>query len=316
MPTDLNDGANDSIDSSGPPDASGGGDSSTDRGDGATDRSADDSGRTGGRFGLGDSLLVVGAGEAGQWIADVLAVEDTAFCDTNPDAARTAAEAVGGRAVEIDSEERFDLVGIAVPISATEEAIAAHAPKARRGAFDVTGTMQGPMEAMAAHAPDAERVSLHPLFAPEHAPGTVATVVDGADGRSDTDDPPHDVERVTDPGSLAADIATALRAAGNEPFVTTPEEHDLAMETVQARAHAAVLAFSLAAEPVDERFHTPVSKALAEVAARVTDGSPRTYAEIQAAFAGSEAVAEAASRIAEASGEEFCRLYREAGEEP
>ena len=266
---------------------------------------------------VGESLLVVGAGTVGRWIADVLDVADTAFCDTDSATARTAADATGGRVVDIDSEERFDVVAIAVPISVATEAIAAHAPKADRAVFDVTGTMREPLTVMAEHAPDVECVSLHPLFAPEHAPGTVAMVTDAAESPGeDTDDPGN--ERESDADSVTAGIEAALRAAGNEPFVTTAEEHDRAMVTVQARTHAAVLAFSLAAEPVDERFHTPVSGALSEIVARITDGTPRTYAEIQAVFDGSDDVAAAAARLAKADSEEFERLYREAsaGEGP
>ena len=281
---------------------------------------------------VGESLLVVGAGTVGRWIADVLDVADTAFCDTDSATARTAADATGGRVVDIDSEERFDVVAIAVPISVATEAIAAHAPKADRAVFDVTGTMREPLAAMAEHAPDVECVSLHPLFAPERAPGTVAMVAEngndvsdgngGDDGRSadEGNGVETDGDREGENGneSVAAGIEAALRAANNEPFVTTAEEHDRAMVTVQARTHAAVLAFSLAAEPVDERFHTPVSGALSEIVARITDGTPRTYAEIQAVFGGSDDVAAAAAHLAEADSEEFERLYREAsaGEGP
>jgi len=264
------------------------------------------------------SLLVVGAGPVGRWIAGVLGAGDTAFCDVDPDVARTAADAVGGRVVEPDSAERFDLVALAVPISVVEDAITTHAPKAHEGLFDVTGTMGEPVAAMATHAPEIERVSLHPLFAPERAPGRVAMVTeepsgDEEDGTGiDADRTGRDDSGDSDPGSVAAAIAAALRATGNEPFETTPSEHDRAMETVQARAHAAVLAYSLAAEPVDERFHTPVSEALTEVAARVTDGEARTYTEIQGAFEGSDAVAAIARKIADADGDEFRRLYCEA----
>ncbi|MFW6436944.1 MAG: prephenate dehydrogenase, partial [Halococcoides sp.] len=91
-------------------------------------------------------------------------------------------------------------------------------------------------------------------------------------------------------------------------------EHDRAMETVQASAHAAVLAFGLAAESVDERFHTPVSRALFEALEAVTGGEPRVYADIQATFPGAEQVADAAARIAAADRAAFEACYREADE--
>ncbi|PSP74647.1 prephenate dehydrogenase [Halobacteriales archaeon QS_3_64_16] len=257
--------------------------------------------------------MIVGAGAVGRWIAGVLDCEDTAFCDTDPATASEAAGSVGGRVIDLDSAERFDVVAIAVPIPAATDAIATHAPKAERAIVDAAGTMGEPVAAMAEHAPDLERLSLHPLFAPEHAPGTVAMVTDSGDVAGEDSDNRESGDE-SDVGSVAARIGAALRAAGNEPFVTTPEEHDRAMKTVQARTHAAILAFALAAEPVDGRFHTPVSRALSDVAARVTSGDPAIYAEIQATFEGSEDVAAAAARITDADPREFEALYREAGD--
>jgi prephenate dehydrogenase len=86
------------------------------------------------------------------------------------------------------------------------------------------------------------------------------------------------------------------------------------METVQAGAHAAVLAYALAAREVRPEFHTPVSTALAEAAEAVTGGTPRVYREIQATFDGADRVAEAAARVAAAAGDDgaFDDLYRAA----
>jgi prephenate dehydrogenase len=148
---------------------------------------------------------------------------------------------------------------------------------------------------MREHVPDCERASLHPLFAPANEPGNVPLVVDEG-------------------GPVVDTVRETLTASGNDCFETTPEEHDEAMETVQARTHAAVLAYGLAAEAVDERFHTPISAELDDLAGQVTDGEPRVYADIQAAFDGADDVAEAARRIAEADAEVFERLYAEAGE--
>jgi len=239
-------------------------------------------------------LLVVGAGDVGRWVGRVVDA-GVAFADVEPAAAAAAADAVGGRTADLDGEETFDAVCLAVPLGAAERAIAGHAPRAERAVFDVTGTMTGPVEAMREHASDGERLSLHPLFAPENAPGNVASVVD-ADGP---------VTR-----AVREDVA----AAGNELFETTPAEHDEAMETVQASAHAAVLAYALAAGDVREEFETPVSAALGEVAGTLTGGTPRVYREIQEAFDGADRVAKAARRVADADPEAFERLYREAGE--
>lgn len=243
-------------------------------------------------------LLVVGAGAMGRWFADALVGEadaTVAFADVDPDAAATAAEAVDGRAVALDSDERFDAVCLATPISAVEDAVADHATTADRALLDVTGVMAEPVEAMRTYAPERERMSLHPLFAPVNEPGSIAVVTDNA-------------------GPVTDAVRAALSARDNTLFDTTPAEHDTAMETVQARTHAAVLAYALAAEEVREEFHTPISGPLSELATQVLDGTPDVYAEIQDAFDGAEDVAAAAERIASADTEEFEALYREARE--
>jgi prephenate dehydrogenase len=239
------------------------------------------------------TLLVIGAGTMGEWFARTLAeTTEVAVADTDPERATAVAERLGATSVPLDTDERFDTVCFAVPMSAVEDAIAEHAPKAERAVVDVTGSMAEPVAAMGTHAPDRERLSLHPLFAPENAPGRIAAVADA-----------------TGP---ATDAIRAALAAANTVFETTPEEHDRAMETVQAGAHAAVLAYALAAEDVREEFHTPISGPLADLADGVLSGSPQVYAEIQECFDGAGAVAEAAERIAAADRDGFEALYREA----
>ncbi len=243
--------------------------------------------------------LIVGAGEMGRWFAHTLRDElgaEIAFTDIDSDAAATAADAVGGRTCDLDGTERFGIVCLAVPISAVEEAIAEHADRAERAIVDVTGVMSEPVAAMATHAPDRERLSLHPLFASERAPGRIAAVSDV-------------------PGPVTDAICDALTDGGNRLFETTPEEHDAAMESIQAKAHAAVLAYALAADDVPERFSTPVSTRLDDLVDLVTDGQPAVYAEIQDAFDGAEDVAQVAREIADADRPTFERLYRSAGEQ-
>jgi len=84
------------------------------------------------------------------------------------------------------------------------------------------------------------------------------------------------------------------------------------METVQASAHTAVLAYALAADSVREEFATPVSAQLEEIATTVTEGEPAVYAEIQSTFGGAGDVAEAAREIAEADDAAFADLYQAA----
>ncbi|WP_435360434.1 prephenate dehydrogenase [Haloarchaeobius sp. DFWS5] len=246
--------------------------------------------------------LVVGAGAMGRWVGRTVP-GDVAFADTDVAAAEAAADECDGRAVSLDSadgeddeptDERFDALCFAVPMGVVRAAIAEHAHRAERAVFDVTGTMETPVEAMREHAADCERVSFHPLFAPANAPGNVPLVADS-------------------PGPVTDRIREAMTEAGNRLFETTPAEHDEAMSTVQAKTHAAVLAFALAADEVDERFHTPISAGLDGLAAQVTGGDAHVYAGIQAAFDGADEVADAARRIADADEPTFEQLYREAG---
>ncbi|MFB6302577.1 MAG: prephenate dehydrogenase/arogenate dehydrogenase family protein [Haloferacaceae archaeon] len=236
-------------------------------------------------------LLVVGAGEMGRWIGDL--VDAAAYADVDPSTATAAAAGRDARTVPVDGDERFAAVCLAVPIPAMAAAVEAQAPRAERALLDVTGVMEPAVAAMREHAPDRERLSLHPLFAPENAPGNVAAVPD-------------------EPGPITTAVRERVAAAGNEVFDTTPAEHDAAMGTVQAGAHAAVLAYALAAEDVRPEFATPVSARLDDLVATVTGGSPRVYREIQETFPGAADVADAARRVAEAEGEAFERLYREA----
>lgn len=246
-------------------------------------------------------LLVVGAGAMGRWFAGALADDapepiTVTFADPDPAAAAAAVESFEGNADAVDPERapRADVVCIAVPIPAAVAAIDEHAARAKRALVDLTGTMAGPVEAMATHAGDVERLSLHPLFAPANEPGNVAAV-------------PAERGPVTDL------VEAALTARGNEWFETTPAAHDEAMETVQARTHTAVLAFALAAEPVDDRFHTPISAPLADLADQVTDGEARVYADIQSVFDGAGDVADAARALADADGDDFEALFEDAG---
>jgi len=243
-------------------------------------------------------LLVVGAGEMGRWAARTLrpVSERVALADTNPQAAMDAAEdVVDGRVVPLDTDEPFDCVVLAVPIPVVADAVAKYAENAAGGAIvDVSGVMAEPLAAMADHAAG-EYASFHPLFAPPRGPGRIA-YVPGETGPT--------VERVRE----------RLREVGNEVFETTASEHDDAMGKVQTGAHTAVLAYALAAGDVDERFHTPVSEPLAELARTVTEGEPRVYADIRETFAGADAVAEAARALAAADRDEFAALFGRAGD--
>jgi prephenate dehydrogenase len=244
-------------------------------------------------------LCVVGAGEMGAWFARTCTREldepvDLAVADADAAVAEAAAADLGASVAAADGDRRFDVVCLAVPIPAVEAAAETWGGRAERALVDVTGVMEPAVAAMAAAAPDAERVSFHPLFAADSAPGNLAVVADA-------------------PGPVTDRIRAALSAAGNDCFETTAREHDRAMETVQARVHAAVLAFGLAAEEVPDPFQTPVSEGLFDLLGQVTGNDPRVYGDIQAAFEGAEDVADAAREVADADPERFAELYERAG---
>ncbi|QSG15318.1 prephenate dehydrogenase/arogenate dehydrogenase family protein [Halapricum desulfuricans] len=247
------------------------------------------------------NVLVVGAGEMGRWFGAVLQDDpdlavDLAVTDADPAIAEAAADAIAARAVPLETDERFDLVCVAVPIPATRDVIAEFADNATAAVADLAGYMAGPLAAMAEHAPERERISLHPLFAAANAPGNVAAVVENG-------------------GEIATAVRSALSSRGNRWVETDAPTHDEAMETVQASAHAAVLAFALAAREVPEAFHTPISAGLFDLVEQVTGNDPRVYADIQETFEGAGAVADAAGRLADADRAEFVELYREASDE-
>ncbi|MFW5939026.1 MAG: prephenate dehydrogenase [Halolamina sp.] len=250
------------------------------------------------------TLCIVGAGAMGRWLAETVtagpAQPTLAFADTDAAAAAAASAAFeDASAVELDdgmpaNEESFETVCLAVPIPVVEAAVADWAPYAESAMLDLSGVMGAPVAAMAEHLPDRERASIHPLFAPPRAPGNVAVVGENV-------------------GPAITPVLDALRAAGNELFETTAAEHDEAMATVQAKSHAAVLAWTLAGETVREEFHTPVSAGLADIAETVTEGDGRVYADVQATFGGADDIAEAARALADADREAFAELYAEAG---
>ncbi|AFZ71487.1 prephenate dehydrogenase/arogenate dehydrogenase family protein [Natronobacterium gregoryi] len=240
-------------------------------------------------------VLIVGAGSMGTWFGQAIDAPVT-FADVDPEAAVEAADVVGDADVtDLEADDRYDVVCFAVPMAHVTDAVAAHADRAERAVVDVSGVMEPAVEAMREHAPERERVSLHPLFAPERAPGSIAVVRDRE-------------------GPVTEALLADLEMGGNDRHETTAAEHDKAMETVQATTHAAVLAFALAAESesIPGGFETPIYEQMKTLAEQMTEGTPRVYADIQDAFDGADVVAEAARRIAAADGDEFERLYRDA----
>ncbi len=238
-------------------------------------------------------VLIVGAGAIGRWFGSMM--DTPVFTDIDHEQAVSAAQSVGGDQQDIDIIDAFEVVCIAVPMPVSREAIAQFSSQATTAIIDLTGSMTGPLAAMREHADSVERASFHPLFAPANAPGRIAMAPDNE-------------------GPVTEEIVSLFESTGNHVFRTTAEEHDRAMETVQAKTHSAVLAFALAADTVPADFQTPIYRGLQELADEMTGGNPRVYADIQETFTGAQAVADAARQIADADRETYEQLYRDANE--
>ncbi len=239
-------------------------------------------------------LLIVGAGAVGQWVGS-LWDGPVAFADADRQVAvQAAAHTQNASVADLDGDSTAEVVAVAVPMRVTREVIVEQADRAERVLVDFTGSMTEPLETMADVAPDLERVSFHPLFAPEHSPGRVA-------------------KSVGKPGPSVDDVTRTLVNAGNTIVPVEPAVHDDAMATVQGRVHATVLAFGLAAEPVPEELGTPVYEDLQALRERVTSGPAGVYADIQDQFDGIEDLQTAIDSLAEADRTEFESLYDDAG---
>ena len=241
-------------------------------------------------------VLIVGAGTMGRWFGEAVDAP-VSFADVDESIAREAATAVGGTVAALDGEgataDRYDAVCVAVPMGHVAAVIETQVGRAERAILDVSGVMEPALSAMATHGAELERLSLHPLFAPDRAPGSIPYVADA-------------------PGPVTDSILANLEERGNELLETTPEEHDGAMSTIQAAAHASILSFALAAEPVPAGYETPIYSGLCDLTDRLLGGTPRVYADIQRTFDGADRVAEAADRIATAGDDELEALHRDA----
>lgn len=238
-------------------------------------------------------ILIVGAGTMGRWFGSTVTGAIT-YVDVDSTAAEQAAANIGGSATTPSViDQSFDLVCIAVPMSAATQAIQQYGQYAEKAIIDVTGSMTEPIDMMRQVCPEAQRASYHPLFAPENAPGSIPAVID-------------------EPGSVIATVDRWFRNRGNHIVETTPAEHDQAMESIQAAAHTAVIAYGIAVERVPEGFQTPVSAELDRLVEQVANGEPSVYAEIQKQFTGADRVAAAAAELAAADPEQFTELYHKA----
>ncbi len=239
-------------------------------------------------------VAIIGAGSMGSWFAELVdGWLEPIIVDVNEQRAIELATHVGCDHATIGDLESVPVICTAVPIPATVDVLEQVAPISTTAVIDLSGTMTAPIATMREHSPSCERISIHALFAPDNEPGNVAAVIE-------------------EPNVVWETLRTRLESRDNRVFKTDARTHDQAMETVQAKVHAAIIAYALAADPVDDRFHTPISAELADLAEAVLSGSARVYADIQEAFDGADDLARAANDLAEADPDRFEALYREA----
>lgn len=235
--------------------------------------------------------LIVGAGTMGAWFGELIGEwASVAYTDLDSDRAHRTADSQNVEAVRLDNVTENDIITFAVPLHATVSAIEDFGHLASRAIIDLSGSMAEPLQAMRSLDTDCELLCLHPLFAPENAPGNVPMVTENS-------------------GPIEDRITELLQDHGNTPFQTTAAEHDAAMQVVQAQVHLVILAYADAAKPVSSKFHTPISRQLTALTRSVLDGDSRVYADIQAQFAGAEDIATSASYLASANTDQFKETY-------
>ncbi|HUL61564.1 MAG TPA: prephenate dehydrogenase/arogenate dehydrogenase family protein, partial [Methanocella sp.] len=221
------------------------------------------------------ALVVGGAGAMGRWCAGFLKRAGFEVAISSRGDVSAAAASLGVGQAPAGDAGQFDVVVLAVPIDAVEEAAALVAPRMRPGSLlmDLSSLKKGPMAAMLAHAPPGVGViGVHPLFGPE---------AESLEGRS----------VVLVPSGRTAGWLPVLRAAfedaGAGVVVATAEEHDAKMAVVQGLTHFMYVAWGLALERLDVSLNdlnacqTPVYGITKELAGRVLAQSPELYALIQ-----------------------------------
>lgn len=192
-----------------------------------------------------------------------------------------------------------DVVALAVPEEVALTAVRALRSRLRPTALVVeTLSVKSQFAAAVADLDGADRdgptVGINPMFAPSLGlPGRPVAVVVHRDG----------------PG--ADGLLEDLARWGARIEVTTADRHDRVCAAVQALTHATILAFGCALADLgvdaDEAaaLATPPFTTMSALLARVTDGSPAVYRDVQAsnpcAPAAREALARAVSRVSAAA---------------
>jgi 4-amino-4-deoxyprephenate dehydrogenase len=221
--------------------------------------------------------IVGGDGAVGRLFVDALASDDAGHEVAIVD--RAAAPPLDARRPShalTDALARADCVLLAVPEAVALEALPHVLAALRPGALLAdTLSVKSPFVAAAverAAGRDLELLSLNPMFAPAL----------GLDGRAVL------AVEVT-PGPRSDALLTLLRERATVVTVADADAHDRMAAALQVAAHASVIGFGLALAQLDADLDAllavapPPFVALLALLARIADGSPETYADIQLA---------------------------------
>jgi len=171
------------------------------------------------------SLALIGFGDFGRLAANELAGRfDIGVHDPHKDAATIAAQ--GFRPLSFEEAATSDVVILAMPVQAMEEAIRRLAPLVRPGAtvIDVGSVKMLPSRWLMHYMPESVHiVPTHPLFGPQ------SIARDGLHGRQFVICPAR--------GDQHLRVAALGRAMGMRVRITSAEEHDREMAFVQALTH-------------------------------------------------------------------------------
>jgi prephenate dehydrogenase len=166
--------------------------------------------------------------------------------------------------------EHADVVVLAVPEPVALAAIPAVAGALKPGGLlvDTLSVKTRVVAALEAHAAHLEVVSLNPMFAPAA----------GFDGRAVAAVVVHDGPRVRA-------LLAAIGRRGAHVTELGADEHDRIAAATQALTHAAVLAFGLALDELGvptSALATPPHATMLALLARIAQGAPATYWDVQA----------------------------------
>jgi len=171
------------------------------------------------------SLALIGFGDFGRLAANELAGRfDIGVHDPHKDATTIAAQ--GFRPLSFEEAATSDVVILAMPVQAMEEAIRRLAPLVRPGAtvIDVGSVKMLPSRWLMHYMPESVHiVPTHPLFGPQ------SIARDGLHGRQFVICPAR--------GDQHLRVAALGRAMGMRVRITSAEEHDREMAFVQALTH-------------------------------------------------------------------------------